>query len=246
MVIPVSSLCCWKTEGLWCLFLLFLPSLCVIQSSSGTRVTHTLQWARSAGKTDDTLKEFNYRSTQSESVLSWRDKGVRWCWKGSYTFTMRLMGCLYLLSSNVYWRNIEYTEMTLNWIFLTLYLASCGVQLIHRSSPYSHIRRRINKYFANYFCGFFRYITWYCTKCYRLAVEVNCIRFRHKYIVDPAFFRLWKLLILGHSLTRNNLYSVCGTELLWEKTNTTLCRIKVFDFGPKGCKVPQISLNDLL
>lgn len=27
MVIPVSCLCCWKTEGLWCLFLLFLPSL---------------------------------------------------------------------------------------------------------------------------------------------------------------------------------------------------------------------------
>lgn len=148
MVIPGSSLCFWKTEGLWCLFLLFLPSLCVIQSSPGTRVTHTLQWARSEGETDDTLKEFNKRSTQSESVLRWGDKRVRWCWKGSYTFMMRLMGCLNPLSSNVHWRNTEYTEMTTNWpIFWHLVtLVPCVVQLICQSSPYTHTKCKINKY----------------------------------------------------------------------------------------------------
>lgn len=110
MVIPVSSLCFEKTEGLWCLFLLFLPSPSVIQSSPGTQVTHTLQWARRAEESDETLKEFKKRSTQSESVIRWRDKRMRWRWKRSYSFMMRLMDWLNLLSSGVQWRNTEHTD----------------------------------------------------------------------------------------------------------------------------------------
>lgn len=51
MVIPVSSVCCWKTEGLWGFFpFYFSPlSLSVIQSFPGTQVTHALQWAKSFG-----------------------------------------------------------------------------------------------------------------------------------------------------------------------------------------------------
>lgn len=114
MVIPVSSLCFKKTEGLWCLFLLFLPSLSVIQSSPGTQVTHTLQWARQQ-KSLTKPSRSSRREALSESVIRWRDKRMRWCWKRSYSFMMRLMDWLNLLSSDVHRRNTECTEMTNDW-----------------------------------------------------------------------------------------------------------------------------------
>lgn len=113
MVIPVFSL---LLED-WGLVVLipFISPLSVIQSSPGTQVTHTLQWARSAGESDDTLKEFKTRGTQSGSVIRWGGERVRWWREGSYTIMMRLMERLNLLSSNVGWRNTEYTEMTNDW-----------------------------------------------------------------------------------------------------------------------------------
>lgn len=81
----------WLRHGYSCFFSLLLedwglvvlipfisPPLSVIQSSPGTQVTHTLQWARSTGETDDTLEEFKKRGTKSESVIRWRDKRVMW------------------------------------------------------------------------------------------------------------------------------------------------------------------------
>lgn len=46
MVIPVSPLRCWKTEGLWSLFLLFLPSLCYSKLSWHSSHPHPPEFGR--------------------------------------------------------------------------------------------------------------------------------------------------------------------------------------------------------
>ena len=60
MATPVSSLCCWKTEGWCCLFLLFLPSLLF----KALLALKSHPWVRSAGDTDDTLKEYKQGGPQ--------------------------------------------------------------------------------------------------------------------------------------------------------------------------------------
>lgn len=104
MVIPVSSLCCCKTEGSWCLFLLFLPSL--LFKALLALKSPTPSSERGAQETPTTpLRSSKKRGTQSKSATRGRDRRVRWWWKGSNTFVMRLMDRLNLLSCNVRWRN---------------------------------------------------------------------------------------------------------------------------------------------
>lgn len=57
----------------WGLMLLipFISPLSVIQSSPGTRVTHTPEWARSTGDTDDTLKEFKAQRHSLQECDNW-------------------------------------------------------------------------------------------------------------------------------------------------------------------------------
>lgn len=50
----------------------FISPLSVIQSSPGTQVTHTLERARSAGDTDDTLKEFKAERHSERERDNWR------------------------------------------------------------------------------------------------------------------------------------------------------------------------------
>lgn len=120
--------------GLVVLIPFISPPLSVIQSSLGTQVTHTLQWARSTGEIDDTLEEFKKRGTNSETVIRWRNKRVVWWWKRSYTFMMRLMDWLNLLSSNARWINTEYTEKTNNWLD---FWHCIQLKLIFWSSPHT-------------------------------------------------------------------------------------------------------------
>lgn len=119
MVIPVSSLCCCKTEGLWCLFLLFLPALlfkALLALKSPTPLSE-----RGAQKTLTTpLMSSEKRGTQCERTTSGRDRRVRWWWGGSITFNMRLMDWRNLVS----WRSREY-KMTDP--FLALSLVPCDV-----------------------------------------------------------------------------------------------------------------------
>lgn len=136
MVIPVSSLCCWKAEGLVEL-IPFISPLSVIQSSPGTQVTHTLQWAASAGEADDTLKRVQEeRSWERGRAIRCRDKRLTRCRKGSHTLMMRLMDWLNLPGSNVWLEKfrIHCVDPRLARFWDTL-SSACDVQLIFRSSP---------------------------------------------------------------------------------------------------------------
>ena len=78
MVIPVSSLCCWKTGGLWCLFLLFLPSLLFKALLALESPTPSSERGAQERLTTP-LRSSRREALKSESVIRWRDKGVRWC-----------------------------------------------------------------------------------------------------------------------------------------------------------------------
>lgn len=72
MVIPVSSLCCWKTEGWCCLFLLFLPSLLFKALLALKPPTPS-----SERDTDDTLKEFKAEIHSEQECDNWERREGR-------------------------------------------------------------------------------------------------------------------------------------------------------------------------
>lgn len=70
MVIPVSSVCCWKTEGLWGFFsFLFLPSLSFCYSKLSWHSSHPRPPVSEEFWRYDTLGEFKKRRTLSETLL---------------------------------------------------------------------------------------------------------------------------------------------------------------------------------
>lgn len=143
MVIPVSSLFCWMTEGLWGLFLLFLPSLCYSKLPWNLSTPTPFSEQRGLQRLMTPL-----RSSRREAlrVAAW-DNMVRWWWKLSSRFTeLNLIGWVNLSSFKILQKNVESTKRSVIWSNLyTLYAAvSCQSDLTI-ISPYTGIKIWINK-----------------------------------------------------------------------------------------------------